>query len=331
MRSTLALGLLFTSIVGCSAPQEPEKQTSAVLRLTTTATGHMEVSFEPNSPPSDPEGTVTGRVVDAHGNPVVGAAVLGGPFLGSLTAQEFRGSAGALTDNDGRFVLAIPKGSSVSLVAAKSHGGLSRVRTTAVGTDTELVLEPVAWLTGTIEDPNAPTGRTLSVWNEGLSMAAEVDASGRFQVGPLPAGAYNMRPLMLGGTRTSTYPTATVELTPGLVTTHDVVETGTASVTVDFEVGAKERASLVGLAMFEGDQAVASSEQYRALEDAQGMMASAWSRNGKGGSTTFVGLEPGRYTACGLSNVADQGLVPSCAAVEVRQHEDVSLSPPAAG
>lgn len=151
-----------------------------------------------------PVRTLSGRVVDAHGDPIAGAAVVGskmpavmpGPTTG---AGEFGGRAGTLSDSSGRFSFEVPA-HGVTLVARSRDHGWSEPLSIPAGADgmkeLELVLEGMATLSGTFTIEGAAAQGTVSVLRRDdttrVLARARIDDEGTYAL-ELPEGAYAVR------------------------------------------------------------------------------------------------------------------------------------------
>lgn len=264
-------------------------------------------------------GVVHGRVVDHNGDAVSGAIVVGGGGLVAVR-DSLRARDGARTDSEGRFSVNAYE-DRVSLVAMDHERGMSQALQVPVGGDVELSLEPFTWIEGFIGEGEEPVLAQVTVQTEDMAVTyvGQTDALGRYEIGPIPAGAYQVHARDDDPDTVIAFDVADVELRAGTITTHNVIESDPGSVRVEFVRPSELRVAVVGVTLFEGPEPVHTDHAYEAILRGEVDRANfgTTSLGPANPRKVFRGLPGGSYTACARLNLGDTGMHISCEPVTV--------------
>lgn len=167
---------------------------------------------------------VRGVVLDAGGDPVEGAVVMGDRAL-TVSSGDVRGSAGATTGADGRFSLDVRTDRPFTFVAIDRRGW-SRLTSLAEGTKgatVTLQLGPPARGTGRVLRAGEPVEANVRLMiDDGkarLQLFTKTDDRGRWVVPPLPPGVWKISANLEGSPLTHS---PTFEVTRGAEAKQDV-------------------------------------------------------------------------------------------------------------
>ena len=278
-------------------------------------------------PPLERTGLVRGRVVDADGQPVAGAVVVGARDLVVLS-DVLGADAGARTDADGSFSIDTYESTETSLVALHHDGGMSSMARSMAGQTVELRLEPFAWIEGSVRngaDPVRTHLKALSV-DAHFGFVGETDASGHYKVGPVPPGDYGVSVFWAKDQDgVVAFPEPQVRAQAGRVVVGDVVETEPGSVEVAFHRTPGMPVSDAAIAVFDGKPVVNNDEQFTRLRGEPGRVLVETSIRWKHDGALLQGLPNRVLTVCARSNLGDAGMHVGCDEVDLRTRNSASI------
>lgn len=266
--------------------------------------GASRATLPPGSEPAIPEVVrmLRGVVIDAGGDPLPNAVVIGNHRLG-LRMGSLRGSAGAVTDAEGRFALEVRTDASFTVLAAHAAGWTAPAAIAGGDEDDRLTLQvaPRGRVRGTVRREGEPVEATVELVHiDGdvhFAASVQADAQGAFVSPPLPVGAYDVIAHPGHGAppgRTAVNVAAGVEVKPEV----DVPAGAQIEVFADLS-DMTERFALVRL--FKGHHAVATPEAFAAmaadpdLKTGQGLFRMKFDASDP---LVFEGASAGEFTAC---------------------------------
>jgi len=150
---------------------------------------------------------IRGVVLDAEGEPIEGAVVIGDRAL-LVSSRDIRGSAGAATGPDGRFSLNVRTEHPFTFVAVERRGW-SRLTLAEAGTDdvsVTLQLGAPARGSGTVVRADQPAEAdvrvTIDDGNARLQIFTKTDDAGRWSLPPMPPGTWKVTANLRGSPAT---------------------------------------------------------------------------------------------------------------------------------
>ncbi|MBA3464605.1 MAG: sigma-70 family RNA polymerase sigma factor [Deltaproteobacteria bacterium] len=267
---------------------------------------------------------VRGRVVDANGKPLAGAAVIVAVYLSTGSGEHGTGvvfgDGGALTGADGTFDVAVHRDEPMQAIALHARAGWSRPAPVAGGranVDVDLQVPRSGGLSGVVRSNGSPIEADVSIHFQDsmLDIAVATDEQGRFELPLLPPGTYRViaqtAARRSGGTGTE----GKQEVTVG--------SDRPASVVVDIPSGALVVANVASIAhvrfyavtLLVGDHrsAVKVGTQPR-VTPTHAVTGAAMQE-----PTQVHDVPPGTYTLCVQRFLEDGGVLPLvCKLVQVR-------------
>jgi len=173
--------------------------------------GATKLTIFPGRAPAEPPPVVrrwTGRVVDASGDAVSGAVVVAGPYLRKALGNSITASAGAVSDDDGRFEIPLYTDEPAFGLAMRSGNRWSGIEALGPG-DANVARDVVVGSSGGIHGRVTRGGRgviaSVMIEADGVNLHFVTEEDGRFVIAPLPTGALEVHAreggeLVLSGT-----------------------------------------------------------------------------------------------------------------------------------
>jgi hypothetical protein len=145
--------------------------------------------------PPTVERRIHGRVVDAAGHGVAGAAVIVGPNVSTQFDDHLFAEQGGTTRADGSFDFVVRRDEPELAMALDATAGWSApvaVPTGRADQDLVISLPPPSTLAVHVRQGGAPRDARVTVQRPGLTLALDTDARGELEIAMLPPGRYTV-------------------------------------------------------------------------------------------------------------------------------------------
>lgn len=260
--------------------------------------------------------SLTGRVTDASGNPVMGARVKAGRMLMSFqgaedqaaTFEDASGTRSAYTDQDGKFVLVGISPAETNAMAEHPDKGRSNAVEVPAGADDPppiaLQLKGFGTITGKVTVQGQPaTGISItdSPKSGGAQLQiAQADDTGAFTLGKASEGTHVVSAMQQGGLGTSFKTTSTtVNVVAGQTVTVNLdIKVGEVELDVGVQPASGATVNAAQIFLFHGSVTMATAKDVQAAflgGNAAGMKF--WFGTAP---AAFDSLVPGDYSACSI-------------------------------
>ncbi len=188
--------------------------------------------------------------------------------------------------------------------------------------------EGTAWIEGEVE--NHAGARVVAVGkNSKTFFAADSAADGRYRIGPLPAGEYDVRVMgtLAGPEHVDNFAVASVTATANSTSHADFTQPGDGSLVVRFAPDRIPGSMVTEVHLFAGAEDNITTTRYRELQRAQASHPRGRNTiSAEDTTTTFGGLLPGTYTACAVTNVGGDDLHTTCQSAKVQDTAPIEVT-----
>lgn len=161
--------------------------------------GATQLSIFPGSEPPEELPVVRhwrGRVVDGSGAAVAGAVVLAGPHPRKMLGNSILAAAGAVSDGEGRFDLALATADPVTGLAMRSGTQWSAFESLGPGDEDierDVVIGQAAAIHGRVTHGGKGVTASIVVRSDTVELSYVTEPDGRFAIAPLPPGTHVVR------------------------------------------------------------------------------------------------------------------------------------------
>ncbi len=262
----------------------------------------------------EPGRSVSGRVLDQTGAPIVGAKVAAGVLLTGggqelYIPDESVGAKETTSDAEGRYRIEGFSPTPITIVAGNARGRSASVQLPA-GSDSaslDLVLKPTSGLDGTITRDGKPLGDTIVIANPiGATHAnffTSTGADGTFALDTLTAGPYVVYPIIGGGgSRPKDMYVVKAQVGSG-ARAHLTIDTtpGPAKLAVTIKTDAGQPVAMAMVFLIQAQLNIQTSSELRDLDQLNVFNDNptpVYMRGGMGGAAEIDHVRTGKHTLC---------------------------------
>ena len=180
--------------------------------------------------------------------------------------------------------------------------------------------EDSAWIEGNVENRQGARVYALDKNDSQAFFSATSGADGRYRIGPLPPGEYEVKVLwaLAGPEHVDNFAVASVTATAESTSRANFTQPGNGALIVRFAADRMPGTMVTEIHLFAGSQDDITMARYRDLQRAQALHPRGRNTiSAEDPTTTFGGLSPGPYTACAVTNVGGDELHTTCQDAEV--------------
>ncbi len=188
--------------------------------------------------------------------------------------------------------------------------------------------EGSAWIEGEVESRQGARVFALDK-NSQAFFTAESAPDGRYRIGPLPAGEYEVSVMwtLAGPAHVDNFAVASVTTTANATSRADFTQPGNGSLVVRFEPRRIPGTIVTEVQLFAGSQDNVTMARYRELQRMQAHRPRGRNTiSADDTTTTFGGLPSGAYTVCAVTNVGGDDLHTICQNAELEGAAPVEVT-----